>query len=141
MESVKTVISKQLKQSNMRREKAIERYKGFIEDLMKRKNGADNISFLISKHRISKVAIYALLNLGAVYKENGCYYWNKKIPVSKTLIESTLDEVNRMHNKYNQVKQKPKRKYVRKPKQESEIQVVFSDKKVGLIRRFLRWIY
>ena len=112
--------------------------------------------------KISNRTYRTLIKLNIIIKiESGMefyYKWNDKIPVTMLLAQkvlSTNNEVNSIYRKGNateKVKSKPNKQNVRggarigtgRPKTKSNPMQYQAPKKVsdvGLIRRFLRWIY
>jgi hypothetical protein len=87
-----------------------------------------------------------------IYKENGYYKWNDKIPVSHKLINKFREYVNDKNIKYNNQQQNlfnmpqtplpppPKVTKTRTPK--VEVQLNNEPKsELGVIRKFLKWLW
>jgi hypothetical protein len=122
------------------------------------KNELDNnnhVTFqeFISKHNISALWRTFLLSNNILYKENGFYKWNDKIPVSYKLIEKFRNFVHKENYiKYNKetpnlfdmpqtpLPKPPKTRKTRTPK--VEVQVKDNTKSdLGVIRKFFKWLW
>jgi aspartate-semialdehyde dehydrogenase len=108
------------------------------------------------KHSVSKTWTSFLIQKGIIYKDyNSHYRWNKKIPSSIKIVNQFRKQTSEYHNarKLNtnkivgqqRINFKAERK---KPIREQKIDVtklkLYAPKQennLGLIRRFLKWIY
>lgn len=146
------------------------RYFDFLIDLKKQLDLGNVISItsLIRQHKLSNTASQVLFKLQIVHKTNrrSRYVWNEKIPVTQRLANTFLEKTNeinmtctkkslakkRIETPLEIKKQDPiKRKYKTRAITVKSNPITKSAKvnnttqltpnKVGLIRRFLRWIY
>jgi hypothetical protein len=124
-------------------------------------NDIKNIYSLIAKHKINRYWTTFLKSKNIIYYEGDFLKWNEKIPVTLKLItefrkynsilskqqkqqrqqrQETQQEINFIERQEMKSIQTPPPPKTRKRK----TTVVFSDKpepQVGLIRKFLRWLY
>lgn len=104
-----------------------------------------NPSEIAKKNKVSKVLINELINNRVVRKIDGFYIWNDKIPISNKLVNTMMRCVSDNLKKYNnpeKQKKEVKKVDVKKiSKQNTLILGEVKDLKIGLIRKFLRWIY
>jgi hypothetical protein len=123
------------------------KYKKYLPEI-KRLIDEGNLTNLIDvfkSYNISSHWIAFLKEKNILYKDkNNFYRWNEKVPVSSRLIQSFRDFNFEMNQKnalkkntttpdlFSKVKKEPVKR-IRKQKIESE--------KIGLIRRFIKWIY
>jgi hypothetical protein len=97
---------------------------------------------VFKEYGITNSWITFLKKTNVIYKDqNGFYRWDEKTPVTKKLIEDFRNYKFDINQEYR-IKIKPietnlftEIKKVRKPKQKTK------PEKVGLIRRFIKWIY
>jgi len=113
------------------------------------KKGVESISSFVFKKGFKATAyIRAINSLNIIYKDEFFYSrWNEKIPVTKKLaltIVNKCSETQRLHDasyrakKQNIITQKT---HISKNSKNSKNSNISNLPKVGLIRRFLRWIY
>jgi hypothetical protein len=88
-----------------------------------------------------------LLNKNIVIKRNGFYYWNEKIPVSINLVHQFRKDVRKdFIEKQTSISfdkketKKPTLPKVNKKKIE-KFKPVKTQQKIGVIRKFLRWLW
>jgi hypothetical protein len=104
-----------------------------------------SINAIFKGYGISNSWVTFLKRSNVIYKDSNDFYrWSEKIPVSKKLIEAFRNykfETNQEYrlkikpietNLFTEIKKDPIKR-IRKQKVESE--------KMGLIRRFIKWIY
>jgi competence CoiA-like predicted nuclease len=104
-----------------------------------------SINAIFKGYGISNSWVTFLKKSNVIYKDSNDFYrWSEKIPVSKKLIEAFRNykfETNQEYrlkikpietNLFTEIKKDPIKR-IRKQKVESE--------KMGLIRRFIKWIY
>ena len=111
-----------------------------------------SIHSLLRQKNISNRWLTFLRENNIVFKQNGYYKWNDKIPVSHKLINKFREYVNDKNIKYNNqqpnlfdmpqtpLPKPPKVRKTRVPKIEFQI----NDKpnnELGVIRRFLKWLW
>jgi len=116
-------------------------------------NNVSSLTLYTRKHNVSNQWGAFLKSNNIVYVDNnGDYQWNEKIPVSKKLIDAF-----RVYQAERNMKYYPERyPEIHKSKPKRKIQLEFSDKphsvvsktikntetkEIGLIRKFLKWIY
>jgi hypothetical protein len=127
-------------------------------------NALHELKYLIDNTEVSEINSYlrgksisrswnTFLQINKIiYRENGVYKWNDKIPVSHKLINKFREYVNDKNIKYNNQQQnlfnmpssaippRPKVTKTRTPK--IEFQVNNEPKnELGVIRRFLKWLW
>jgi hypothetical protein len=106
------------------------------------------------KHSVSKTWTSFLIQKGIIYKDyNSHYRWNKKIPSSIKIVNQFRKETSEYHNarKLNtnkivgqqriNFKVDPKKVIKVAPKLIREDFKNTNKQEIGLIRRFLKWIY
>lgn len=120
----------------------------------------DSMSMWVEREELGQRTPQSLKRLGVVVKSGGLrfpiYVWNEKIPVTLTLVRKIMAKNNEINNSWRkpQVGMKktvqPRKKTVQpreitvQPREQQRVIVREShpyQKKVGLIRQFLRWIY
>lgn len=112
-----------------------------------------NMSYLANKHGVTHTFCRFLTNSNIIKRdEKGFFRWNEKIPVTIKLInsyrkfqhEDKLKYPPKLANKNKPIQQEfnfadPK---TRKKKQKQlNVAVPIQEKQIGLIRKFLKWIY
>lgn len=116
-------------------------------------NNVESLSPTFNKYNVNQLWKTFLKNHNVVYRENGYYKWNDKIPVSYKLIEyfriytsgfSKNKKNNQEPNLFNMpssaIPPRPKVTKTRTPK--IEFQVNNEPKsELGVIRRFLKWLW
>jgi hypothetical protein len=123
-----------------------------IKNELNNNNHATFQEFL-SKHNISALWRTFLLSNNILYKENGFYKWNEKIPVSYKLIEKFRNFVHKENYiKYNKETPNlfnmpqsplPKPPKIRKTRT-TKVDVQVKDKpksELGVIRKFFKWLW
>jgi hypothetical protein len=154
--NLKTMRTKQNKMSTQ------EKYYNFLVDL---KNEIEtenkktiNVINYCYKHNVTTNFSSFLKKNNVIFKDtNGYYNWNEKIPVSSALITKFKNYVAKI-NKQNRLKQvnylsnikvvKDEPKLIKQRSKmnnigKEETKVIYSVQKqeIGLIRKFLKWIY
>ena len=116
-----------------------------IKDMLD-KNNYDALSKVFRSKKMSTNWIGVLINNNIIYRNQlGYYKWNDKIPVSYKVIEKYKDHNYKVRDiRINKLKQQPT--LFDKPKTSKTRNVLFPIKdkpkeQIGLIRKFLRWIY
>ena len=130
-----------------------ERIKKYFNALQSAKNDIELNTFDVrsweSKFKICHMTRTTLRNLG-VYKNLGStkspfYEWNSKIPVTMLLAKKVILENNKQRRAYKDTKsnipQKPIAKPIVKQLPKQIVKPIQDTNQVGLIRRFLKWIY
>ena len=155
-EEIKTMRTKQNNMSTQ------EKYYNFLIDLkneMETKNKKTlNVINYCFEHNVTTLFISFLKNNNVIFKNtNGYYNWNEKIPVSSALVskfrnyvreknkQRTLKQVNYLSN-IKVVKDEPKlikqrTKVYNTGKEETKVIYSVQKQEIGLIRKFLKWIY
>jgi hypothetical protein len=123
------------------------KYEKYLPIIKMEINSGDlkSLNILFTKYKMSNTWITFLKRSNVIYKDSNDFYrWNEKIPVSKNLIESCRNYIFKYNQQYR-LKRKPieanlfteikKDPIKRNRKQKPEPQ------KLGLIRRFIKWIY
>ena len=101
--------------------------------------------------------VYFLRKNKIIEKKYGLYYWNEKIPVSIKIINQYRAFVKKQKNDYNSTNKQLKVNFSDNFKSEKQKTIVFNKKeikksvdkftpikteqKVGVIRKFLRWLW
>ena len=126
-----------------------------LNEIKNELNNNNHVTFqeFLSKHNISALWRTFLLNNNILYKENGFYKWNEKIPVSYKLIEKFRNFVHKENYiKYNKEtpnlfnmpsSAKPPQPKIRKTRT-PKVEVQVKDKpksELGLIRSFFKWLW
>jgi hypothetical protein len=82
---------------------------------------------------------------GVIYKRNGLYYWNDKIPVSIKLVNKYRNYKYIENQKRVALKVKNQTKIVFDKKEikksVDKFTPIKTEQKVGIIRKFLRWLW
>ena len=115
------------------------------------------LSYLAHKHHIDTKLGQFLKTSKVIYQDDlGFYRWNQKIPVSIKLINAYRKEQHKKNaRKYSQVNKpiqqelnlvveatkRKKKSSIKIDEKDFKIYKPYQEKKVGLIRKFLRWIY
>ena len=135
-----------MKRSSYVKKTSTERYKKLLPEL-KEEFDNKNISSVFSLMRNKKISNTwgtFLKKNNIIYKnELGYWKWNDKIPVSSKLIQSFRDLKKEQNLIYRSIKEKKQPTLFDKPKTR-KVKIEFKDKpkeQIGLIRKFLRWIY
>ena len=122
----------------------------FLNDLKQEidTNNVYSITAYCRKHNVSNKWVSFLKQNDIIFfHDNYTYEWNDKIPVSKKLIDSYRifqSKINMKHfpERYKNAKLiKPKKVIKAEPKILREIIKNTNTQEIGLIRKFLKWIY
>ena len=115
-----------------------------IKEILSSSNNK-SIYQLVDNQRINAYWSRFLVRHKVVYLENGFYRWNEKIPPSSKLVQKFREEFTLAYKKYKTPQEMKSIPLPPPPKtRKRKTTVVFSDKpepQVGLIRKFLRWLY
>ena len=115
-----------------------------IKEILSSSNNK-SIYQLVDNQKINAYWSRFLVRHKVVYLENGFYRWNEKIPPSSKLVQKFRDEFTLAYKKYKTPQEMKSIQTPLAPKtRKRKTTVVFSDKpepQVGLIRKFLRWLY
>jgi DNA-binding XRE family transcriptional regulator len=119
--------------------------KRWIEALIFVKNELDkgkctSVDKLIRDSQITHRWSSFLKKKNIVFIENDVFKWNPKIPISQKLVDSFRVEQKLINDKYD-TSTKSNKKDVKKIRESKITNVIIQEEKVGLIRRFLKWIY
>ena len=109
-------------------------------------NNITNLNLMVSKLRIGTRVTTFLKKKNILYKnEFGFYKWNDKIPVSVKIVDSYRKWQLVQNTKYRDEKNKvviDSKKVIKvQPKLIREIYKNTNTQEIGLIRKFLKWIY
>ena len=139
--NTKNIIMKTRKSTS--RSQTTNKYFIFLTNLKKELNKNNKVSFseFTIHHNVSNVWVTYLKNNNVIIKDkNKNYKWNRSIAIDDNLIQSFREYIRKLN--YGTEKQKPKKQS--KPKLDmtkSKLYAPYQEKKVGLIRKFLKWIY
>jgi hypothetical protein len=124
------------------------KYEEFLKELKHETeiNKVKSLSLYSKKYGINNFITTFLIKNNVLFKnENGFYKWNEKIPISIKLISKFrifAYEANlkcRGKNKFVKPKEKTIVNY--KPKLKTPIVKNNNEEQIGIIRKFLKWIY
>jgi hypothetical protein len=124
------------------------KYEQFLKELKYETeiNNVKSLSLYSKKYGVNNFFTTFLIKNNVLFKnENGFYKWNEKIPISIKLISKFrifAYEANckcREKNKFVKPKEKTIVNY--KPKLKTPIVKNNNEPEIGLIRKFLKWIY
>ena len=131
------------------------KYYNFFLDLKCHLDNKKNvaISNFCNKHKVSVLMGTFLIKNNVIFKDtNGYYNWNEKIPVNIFLIKKfrafVFSSRKKTTSSYNSKVVKNEPKLIKKRTKinnigKEETKVIYSVQKqeIGLIRKFLKWIY
>jgi hypothetical protein len=123
-------------------------YLNFLKDLEYELNSFNHksiIKFPI-KHAITKTWTGFLISNNIIFKDEfGCYRWNQKIPVTVKIVNQFRKQTSEYHNlrklTINKTTGQQKINFKAAPKLPRKDLKNTNKQEVGLIRRFLKWIY
>lgn len=109
-------------------------------------NNITNLNLMVSKLHIGTRVTTFLKRKNILYKnESGFYKWNDKIPISVKIIDSyrkwQLVQNNKYKDERNKIVVKSEKVIKVKPKLIHESHKKTNTQEIGLIRKFLKWIY
>jgi hypothetical protein len=130
--------------------KTIEKYEAALHLLKQAiqngdiENGKNSVTNIVLTHKLGKSTSTALKKLGIIsgYRHN--VLWNDKIPVTFMLAKKVALTSNELNSKGSKVRVTKMRTKQKEAVRISNKDVSYTHNyrpKVGLIRRFLRWIY
>jgi hypothetical protein len=131
------------------------KYYNFFLDLKCELDNKENVSItnFIKKHKVSAQIGTFLIKNNVIFKDtNGYYNWNEKIPVTNLLIKkfrafvfSSRKKITSLNNskdvKYEPKLIKQRSKMNNIGKEETKVIYSLQKQEIGLIRKFLKWIY
>ena len=82
-----------------------------------------------------------LLQNNVMIQSNGVYHWNEKIPVSAKLINKFRADYNELIKQIKQNKQIQTNEKRLKSKNKVEFIDVIEKNEIGIIRKFLKWLW
>lgn len=96
-------------------------------------------------YRVSNSWVNFLLKNGIIYKIAGFYHWNEKIPVSIKILDKYRDFKNEQYKKNTALKSNNQTKIVFDKKEikksVDKFKPIKTEQKLGVIRKFLRWLW
>jgi hypothetical protein len=115
-----------------------------IKEILSSSNNK-SIYQLVDNQKINAYWSRFLVRHKVVYLENGFYRWNEKIPPSSKLVQKFRDEFTLAYKKYKTPQEMKSIQTPPAPNRRRRTPVVVIEQtpqpQVGLIRKFLRWLY
>ena len=113
-----------------------------MQDILNR-NNIKSIYKLVDDQKINAYWSRFLVKHNIVYMENGFFRWNEKIPPSSKLVQKFREEFTIKYKRYKIPKQQIPVEIKRRKRNPVEVTVINDQPRaeLGLIRRFLKWIY
>jgi hypothetical protein len=115
-----------------------------IKEILSSSNNK-SIYQLVDNQRINAYWSRFLVRHKVVYLENGFYRWNEKIPPSSKLVQKFREEFTLAYKKYKtpqEMKSIQTPPEIKRRKRTPAVVVEQTPQpQVGLIRKFLRWLY
>jgi hypothetical protein len=115
-----------------------------IKEILSSSNNKSNYQ-LVDNQKINPYWSRFLVRHKVVYLENGFYRWNEKIPPSSKLVQKFRDEFTLAYKKYKTPQEMKSIQTPPAPNRRRRTPAVVIEQtpqpQVGLIRKFLRWLY
>ena len=133
-------------------QKTTQKYLNFLHSLKEKLNNENhsNLKLISFEYNVSTAWVSFLLSNNIVYKETHFYCWNEKIPVSGKLIQKYREYKYKDYKECKNLKlnnqtaivfdKKEIKKSVDKFKP-VKFTHVKTEQKIGVIRKFLRWLW
>lgn len=135
------------------RSETISKYMNCLTAFQQKSGEITNLNEISAQFSVSRQVGSFLFQKGILYKKNGHYYWDNAYEPNVKIVNGILNHVRMQNSSYSynkKSKETPtlfdqKRQYKRKVKIESEIVKeqpnVNNTVQVGVIRKFIKWLW